>query len=267
MSDRVITSSSNSRLKHLRRSMQEGRLDSLGRLPVEGRKLVGEAIRSGRVIDEVYICREKRHLPWIQDLIRDLSGRNVTVLEVTEKALTTVSDTEAPQGVLALVRIPAYDLEETLRNNPLVVVVDRLQDPGNLGTLIRSCEAFGVGSVLLTRNTVNPANQKCVRASAGSLFRVPLVSDLRSSELVRVLKKHRFRVLATSPSGLKDFRQVSYSGATAIVVGSEGSGLDEGFLKEASTTIRIPLGPSVESLNVAVATSILLCEAARQRSS
>jgi TrmH family RNA methyltransferase len=147
----------------------------------------------------------------------------------------------------------------------MLLVGCELQDPGNLGTLLRSAEAFGVEGVLLTRTSVNPSNEKVVRASAGSVFRLPCLGGFENTELLRHLGRNSFHFIAATPKAAVDFRKVDYRQRIALILGNEGKGLSEEVLTQVQTRIHIPMTAGIESLNVAVAASIILCEAARQR--
>ncbi len=174
---------------------------------------------------------------------------------------------ESAQGIIAVVKMPRNRANEVLKQASLIVVAHQLQDPGNLGTLIRSAEAFGIEGVLLTQDTVSPFNQKAVRASAGSIFRMPVFSGLGLDGLIYDLRRRGFRWVAAIPEGEADFRQIDYRPPTALLIGKEGSGLDQEVVKQMDFTVRITTDPAVESLNAATAASIILCEAARQRHS
>jgi TrmH family RNA methyltransferase len=167
--------------------------------------------------------------------------------------------------LLALAKVPSVTLDKLLLRASLLLVGCELQDPGNLGTLLRSAEAFGVEGLVLTRTSVNPWNEKVIRGSAGSIFRVPCLSGFESLELLRNLERNGFRFVAATPKSGIDFREADFQGRFALILGNEGKGLSEEVLTRVQTKIRIPMTPGIESLNVAVAASIILCEAARQR--
>jgi len=259
-----ISSASNPRLKQLRAASRDGGSDAQGRVRIEGPKLVHEAIRSHVLVDEVYVSDRCLRDPDIQDLLRQIPG-TPDIVEISDRLFPTIVNTEHPQGLLALARIPPIQLDTLLRSSSMLLVGCELQDPGNLGTLLRSAEAFGVGGVLLTQTSVNPFNEKVVRASAGSIFRLPCLGGLESTELLRHLEWSRFHFVAATPKAAIDFRKVDYRERIALILGNEGKGLSEEVLSRVQTRIHIPMAAGIESLNVAVAASIILCEAARQR--
>src|SRR5262245_9618536 len=260
-----ITSASNPRLKQLRAAVRNGGIDVQGRVRIEGSKLVTEAIRSRLHVEEVYVSESCRRERSMQALLRRLPG-TPEIVELPDRLFVTIVSTENPQGLLALARLPSIPLEELLRTASMLLIGCELQDPGNVGTLLRSAEAFGVEGVLLTQTSVSPWNEKLIRASAGSVFRLPCLGGFESPQLLRNLQGNGFRFVAATPKATLDFREVDYRGRVALIVGNEGRGLREKVLSHVQTKIRIPMKEGIESLNVSVAASIVLCEAARQRS-
>jgi RNA methyltransferase, TrmH family len=261
----IITSAANSRLKALREAFREGQGDPEGRVPIEGVKLLQEAIKSRLRIEEIFVAQSRRHEPMIKDLLAQIEASEPDVVEVSDRAFSSVSTTESPQGLLALAKLPQVKLKMVLEGSPLLLLAFELQDPGNLGTLLRSADAFGVEGVLLSRNSVSPLNPKVIRASAGSLFRIPCLGGFELHELLAVLSQHGFELLAMTPRATTDFRNVAYRGKVALLVGNESRGLNDEIFNRALTRIQIPMRDSVESLNAAISVSIVLCEAARQR--
>jgi len=228
---------------------------------VEGPKLVREACRSGLEVKEVLVASSKlaafREEDWSGTAGTELCG-------VSDRLFHSLADTVTSQGILAVVRIPAASLDSLLTGEPLLLVAHQVQDPGNLGTLARSAEAFGVTALLLTTGTVSPLNPKALRASAGSLFRLPIAGPMDPALLAARLRGSRTRLMAALPDGTTDFRQADYRGGLALVVGSEGGGIPPG-LGAFDAEVRVPTAKGVDSLNVAAAAAILMCEAARQR--
>ena len=261
MSPETITSASNRRIRRLRALMRRSPLDGDALAVVEGPKLVREACRSGLEVEEILVAAGKlaafQEEDWSERRGGDICG-------VSDSLFHALSDTVASQGILAVVRIPVASLDSLLSGEPLLLVAHQVQDPGNLGTLVRSAEAFGAGAVLLTTGTVSPLNPKAVRASAGSLFRLPIAGPLAPASLAARLRRSGVRLMAALPEGTTDFRQADFRGGLALVVGSEGRGIPSG-LGSFHARIRVPTAQGVDSLNVAAAAAILLCEAAKQR--
>jgi RNA methyltransferase, TrmH family len=245
--------------------MRKGQVDSENRIPVEGVKLVREALQSYLAVEEIYICGSRVKESGLQEIVNQTERLGVITHLVADRVYKSLADTETPQGIVALVKLPQFKLSDLTGHSPFLFLAHQLQDPGNLGTLIRSAEAFGVRAVLLTENTVSPVNQKAVRASAGSLFRMPVLTGFNPHDLLDDLRQRGFKLIAATPQGGEDFRKVDYRGSTVLVVGNEGSGLSNSALEQIHLRVTIPLSAKVESLNVAVASSIILSEAACQR--
>jgi len=190
----------------------------------------------------------------------------VETVVLPDKLFSGVVPSETPQGVAALVRYRQSSLEDVfqqLEGGPLVAVAG-LQDPGNLGTIVRSAEAFGAAGVLLGEGTVSLFNPKVVRGSAGSIFRLPIVR-VRLAEVLPQLREQGVRLIATSSHKGAPLPQANLAGPLAVVIGGEGRGLPRDLLAEVDEIIAIPHTPQVESLNAGVAASIVLYEIRRQR--
>jgi TrmH family RNA methyltransferase len=252
----------NSLVKELRQAFSRGELTSAGECAVEGFHIVEEAVRSGIKIRTVFFSesaesRAHKLLPQIPS--------QVETLLLPDKLFASAVPSQSPQGVAALVLVKAMSAEDVLESpsSGPVLVIAGVQDPGNLGTILRSAEAFGAKGILLGEGTVSAYNTKVVRASAGSVFRVSLAKTTLA-EAVHLLRSRSFRLLATSSHKGVALPEAQLRGA-AVLVGNEGAGIDKKLLGLMDELIMIPHSPKVESLNAGVATSIVLYEAARQR--
>ena len=260
---RRVTSRQNALVKELRRAFTQDEAGE-GLIGVEGVRLLEEAIRSGLRLQAVFFsdageAHASRLLPQI--------ASQVEVLSLPDDVFSSAVNTETPQGVAALVKPRPAKFEDVLEQvsaAPLLVGVAGIQDPGNLGTIIRSAEAFGARAVLLGEKTVNHFNPKVVRASAGSLFREAVIR-VKLGESIALLKQRGVHVLATTSHKGRPLHEASFTGAAMIVVGNEGAGVPQEVLALADERITIPHSPRVESLNAGIAASIVLYEAARQR--
>jgi len=260
---RRVSSRQNARVKEARRLFHEGRTNEEGEVAIEGVHLVEEAIRSGLRLDTVFFSESARERA--QKLLPQLSSHTELLL-LPDEVFASAVPTETPQGVAALVRVRTYSFDDALSPRPAMVVISAgLQDPGNLGTIARSEEAFGATGILLGEGTVSQWNWKAVRASAGSIFRVPAVK-VELATAIGELKSRGVRVLATSAHKGTVISQTDLSKPFALLVGNEGSGLPKDVLAHADEIVVIPQSSHVESLNAGIAGSIILYEAARQRS-
>jgi RNA methyltransferase, TrmH family len=252
----------NSLVKTLRAAFSRGELTVDGECAVEGLHVVEEAIRSGLQFRAVFFsesatAKAERLLPQI--------GAHVETLLLPDKLFAGAVPSESPQGVAALVRCKQWSLQQLLARagtGPLLVLAG-IQDPGNLGTILRSAEAFGVGGVILGEGTVSPYNSKVVRASAGSVFRVPVVRA-KLAEVLPTLRNHGCRLIATSSHRGMPLSEADFSPSVAILIGGEGAGLPRDLLPKVDETVAIPHSLQVESLNAGVAASIILYEATRK---
>ncbi|HSM87373.1 MAG TPA: RNA methyltransferase [Candidatus Limnocylindrales bacterium] len=261
---RHITSRQNALVKDLRKAFTQSEATAEGAIAIEGIRIIEEAIRSGLRFQAIFFSESgKNHAV---RLLPQISSHTEALLLPDEIFASAVS-TESPQGVAALVRLkPARldDLLQGLGEDSLLVAAGGIQDPGNLGTIIRSAEAFSARGVLLGEKTVSHFNPKVVRASAGSLFREPLIR-VKLGETIELLKQHGVRVVATSSHKGKPLYEADFTGPVLIVIGSEGAGLPPAVLAEADELVTIPHSARVESLNAGVAASLVMYEAARQR--
>lgn len=250
-------------LKRLRRALSHGELTPDGYCAIEGPRLVAEALHSGLEVKALVAARSAE--PVLERFEAAGNGRVRSYL-ISDRVFRSLSQTETPQGIAALVRLPESRLEERLAPpQALVVVPVGLQDPGNLGTILRALEAFGGSACLLAPHTVSPFNAKAVRASAGSLFRVPLFRRLPLETILALCRQHRLQTVGLAPHASQLLSAVNLTSSVALFVGGEASGLPAELSQQMDVVARIPLAAPVESLNAAMAANLALYEAARQR--
>ena len=264
---RRIEGRHNALVKQLRQAFSRAERTEDGDCAIEGMRIVEEAIRSGLRFRAVFFResakdRAERLLPQI--------GAHVETLLLPDKLFDGAVPSETPQGVAALVRLKEFSLQDVLERVQVgpILVLAGLQDPGNLGTILRSAEAFGSAGVVLGDGTVSFLNSKVIRASAGSVFRLPVVVAKSAGGLEEIstkLKAQNVRLIATSSHKGTPLDQANLSSPVAIFIGSEGSGLPRALLSQVDETVAIPHTAQVESLNAGVAGSIVLYESARQR--
>ena len=260
---RRIEGRHNALVKEIRRAFSRGELTESGDCPVEGLRVIEEAIRSGIRFRAVLFSEagEKlasRLLPQI--------GAHVETLVLPDKLFAGMVDSEAPQGVAALVHYKPNSVADVVKRASAgpVVIVSGLQDPGNLGTIIRSAEAFGAAGLLLAEGSVSPFNPKVVRGTAGSIFRLP-IAQAKTAQILEQLRAAGVRLLATSSHKGVPLPQANLALPLAVLVGGEGAGISKDLLSKADEVVAIPHSPQVESLNAGVAASIVLYEIARAR--
>lgn len=260
---RKIEGRHNPLVKQLRRGFARGELTPDGYCAIEGLRILEEAIRSGLRFRAVFFsssaeAKAERLLPQI--------GAQVETVLLPDQLFSSAVPSETPQGVAALVRWKEFSLDDVLAKSqagPLLAIAG-MQDPGNLGTILRSAEAFGAGGVLLGEGTVSPFNPKVVRASAGSVFRLPMARTALSAA-PGPMRAHGLRLVATSAHKGRPVGEATLARPLVIFIGSEGAGLPRDLIPEMDEIVAIPHSPQVESLNAGVAASIVLYEVARQK--
>lgn len=256
----LITSSSNQKIKNimaLRQKAKERRTQQS--FIVEGHKMFLEA--PIRWIREVYISESFLAKCSFKDRLEQ-TGYEVVADDVFRRA----ADTQTPQGILSILQTPHYELDALLtKEAPLLVALEDLQDPGNLGTILRAAEGAGVDGVIMTRDTVDIFNPKVIRATMGSIYRLPFYQTDNLTDTIYTLKNKGIQVYAAHLEDSVCYDEADYTKGTAFLIGNEGSGLKRETADAATRYIKIPMQGQVESLNAAIATSILMYEAARQR--
>lgn len=260
----MITSTSNARIKQLalwNQKAKERRKD--GVFIAEGIKMFEEA-PSGW-ISEVYVS-ENFYNKATDTLADKLLQCPCEV--VSDAVFQKISDTQTPQGILCVLKQPNYtiaDLGITPESMPLVMVLEDIQDPGNLGTIIRTGEGAGVTGIIMTKETVDVFNPKTIRATMGSIYRVPFIYADSADWAIAMLKSNNIKVYAAHLKGDYDYSEFDYREGTAFLIGNEGNGLKEETAALADRYLKIPMEGKVESLNAGIASAILMYEAHRQR--
>ena len=260
----MITSTSNARIKQLalwNQKAKERRKD--GVFIAEGIKMFEEAPAGW--IKEVYVS-ESFYNKVTDAQMKKLEQNNYEV--VSDTVFQKVSDTQTPQGILCVLKRPEYtfmDLGMLRKSQPLVMVLEDIQDPGNLGTILRTGEGAGVTGVIMTKETVDIFNPKTIRATMGSIYRMPFLYVDSIEEAIEKLKRNNIQVYAAHLKGERSYSELNYTRGTAFLIGNEGNGLKEKTAALADTYLKIPMEGRVESLNAAIASAILMYEAHRQR--
>ena len=273
-----ITSRQNPLVKRFRRVRTMGERQHVF---LEGVRLIEDAIKTGVHFESVAFTAELESSERGAALLESLRRVQCRGALVSKQVMESIAETKTPQGVAALVSRPFIDLDDLFSNSPdLLVIADELQDPGNLGTIIRTAEASGAHGVITTRYTVDPFIEKAIRASMGSALRLPVVTGASRADIAARCRELSMKVIATranpvSAHGViedaarservKLCTEIDMTVPVALVVGREATGLPESVHEEADEYVHIPMVKGVESLNVATATAILLYEASRQR--
>lgn len=256
----MITSASNAQIKNLIQLQKKGKARREQDVFVaEGLKMYREAPKE--LVEKVYISKSFSEKPEAEEL---LDSRNLEIVE--DRIFQAAADTKTPQGILAVIRRQHYALQQVLAGEkPMLMVLENLQDPGNLGTILRTGEGAGVTGVILSADTVDIYNPKTIRSTMGSIYRMPFcyVEDL--SRAMGEIRKRGIRVYAAHLKGTKNYDEPDYRNGCGFLIGNEGNGLTDALAGQADEYIRIPMCGKVESLNAAVASAVLMYEAFRQR--
>jgi TrmH family RNA methyltransferase len=261
---RQISSATNSLVKAYRRALADG-LTRDGWLAVEGPFLVEEALRAAPAVrTHSMLIAESGRVKFAP--LAELLPAEAEAVEISDHLFGQVSQTEKPQGLAALVELPRRDLETALEaKNLLLLVACGLQDPGNLGTLVRSAAGFGAAALCTLPGTVSPFNPKAVRSSAGAIFHLPVLAGVAGHDLFPRLRAARVEIIAADRHSPTSLCQADLKGPLAVLVGNEASGLPPEIAREATLRLSIPIRPGMDSVNAATAGSVFLYEAARQR--
>jgi TrmH family RNA methyltransferase len=254
-----LTSPANSMVKEVRKAVARGGLTPDGYCVAETYHLLEEALRSGCNIRLVLASDSARSRA--EECLRDRPDVRLAILP--DSLSDRLSGTDSSQGVLTLVRPPAWTLDDVLGDQPLVVVLDGMQDPGNAGAIVRAAEAFGATGTVFLKGCVSPYNPKAVRASAGSILRIPVLCNVEAQAMREAATRRKIVLYAASPDAGTPVSEVDFRLDCLIVVGAEGRGWRRDLWAEARQ-VRVPTR-TVESLNAAMAAGILLYEARRQR--
>jgi TrmH family RNA methyltransferase len=278
MGMKLITSGENQIYKAAAQLKQKKYRDEKQKYLIEGPNLIREALQNGGEIELIIRSEDFREEDFrregfgTEDFGPARTGAEIAVMP--PGLFSKLSDTETPQGVMAVVKKRIYTEEEFFTSFASgsgrgeasnTIVLDRLQDPGNIGTILRTADAAGYMGIILLKGTADVYSPKIVRAAAGSLFRLPILMADTPGQVVGILKRCGKKIICTAPVGDRFYYDIYLAENTAIVIGNEGNGVCEEFMKHSDLLVKIPMVGTVESLNAAVAAGVLMYESVRQR--
>ncbi len=251
-----IESKNNNLFKEIKKLKEKKHRIKSNKYIIEGLRFVEEAIKSKVSIDSIIFTESfKEKNP---DLFLKIN-ENIKLIQMNEALLKQLCSTENPQGIVGVINMQ----NKELKSGELVVLVDKVQDPGNMGTIIRTAHAAGAAGIVMTKGTVDIYNDKTLRSTMGSIFYIPIVED-DSLDFVKSLKKEGYKLVVSSLQGKNNFFEENLQGKVLIAVGNEGNGVSDEVYDIADIKVKIPMPGEAESLNVAVATSIMIYEKIRQ---
>ena len=262
----LISSLQNPKIK-LAESLKERRdRNKSGLFIIEGYREIKRAVDAKRTIQTLFVCPELFLGSNEQALI---DSCNCQILVCTKQVFSKISYRDRPDGLLAIApqhHLTITDLEKLLKPNPFILIAESIEKPGNLGTILRSCDAAGVDAVIVCDPTTDIHNPNVVRASIGTLFTLPVI-EASTTETIQFIRSKNISIVSATPHAEKEFTQVDLTVPLAIVVGTEQYGLSENWMKQSDLLVKIPMCGIADSLNVASATTLMLYEALRQRRS
>lgn len=256
-----ISSKDNSLIKYVKKLKEKKYRQQYGEYVVEGLKMIEEAINENAKINKIIICESEDNTEMIENHLRYEIARFDCVL-VPHSIFKTLSDVETPQGIMAIIE-KNYASKKIDFNTDIIVALDDVQDPGNLGTILRTIDSIGLKQVLVSKNTVDCYNSKVIRSTMGAIFRVNVIECDDLCNILTLTKNNGFKIMVTSLKAKKSIYDVKYK-KKVIVVGNEANGVSEAVIKLADEKLIIPMQGKTESLNVAVATGVILYEYVRQ---
>lgn len=269
-SSSFITSQQNPRIKQLVKMRDRSEREKTGQFLIEGYRELLRAVESGHPINTLFICEELFLGTNEKTLIKKIVDKGATLWQCTPAVFHKISYRDRPDGLIALAPQQHHSLKELEKyippnKPPFLVIAEAIEKPGNLGTILRSSDAVGLDALIVCDRCTDIHNPNVVRASVGTLFSVPVV-EASGEETLQWLKQHNIAIVAATPSATLEFTQVDLTRPIAIAVGTEQLGLSERWMTQADIQVRIPMHGIADSLNVAMATTLLLYEALRQRS-
>ena len=254
-----IESKENNSFKNTKKLKERKNRNKSSKYIIEGFRLVQEAFKANVSIDYLIVTEDA--IEKIDQYLSDYISSDIKIYKISENLFKELVSTENPQGILAVINMNIKPLKS---NGNFYLLCDKLQDPGNLGTIIRTSHAAGVQGIILTKGTVDIYNEKTIRSTMGSIFYIPINYDDDNLSLVKSLKDEGFNLVVTSLDTNKDFFEEDLRGKVILTVGNEGNGVSTEVMDLADTKVKIPMPGNAESLNVAIATSVIMYEKVRQ---
>lgn len=256
----MISSTSSSQVKHVIQLLKKAKVrKEFSEFVVEGARMVKEVPKDRLVKMYASETFYENHRDFFENVSKD------KLETVSDRVFCQMSDTQTPQGVMAVVKMAQAEWKDVMGDKPLILMIENLQDPGNLGTIVRMGEGAGVSGIIMSSNTVDIYNPKTIRSTMGSIYRMPFMYVQDFTEAMKKCKAEGVTLYAAHLNGKNTYIEENYNKPTAFIIGNEGNGLSQSAAEEADTLIRIPMEGQVESLNAAIACTVLTYEAMRQR--
>lgn len=259
----VISSKENEIIKNIKKLKEKKYRDLNNEYIIEGIKIIQEAIQENAKIKRIIICDDcEKNSNISQEMMYEIA--KYECIYVTNKIFTSLTDVKNPQGIMAIVEKNSSKEEEIDYNQDVIVALDDIQDPGNLGTILRTVDSIGINQILVSKGTADSYNPKVVRSTMGAIFRVKIIECEDLEKTLKEIKKHKFEILVTSLQTENSIYDIKYN-KKVIVIGNEANGVEEKIQNMADVKVKIPMLGKTESLNASVATGIMLYEYVRQK--
>lgn len=259
----MLTSNQNPKIKEAIKLRDRRDRDQTGLFLIEGYRELRRAAENGIKIIRLFTCEEFYLGENEPELISLIQSQGAEIFPCLDQVFEKLSYRDRPDGLLGIAVQMKHTLPESFSKNSLLLIAESIEKPGNLGTMLRSADAAGVDAVIVCDRCTDIYNPNVVRASVGTLFTRPVI-EASSEETLQILKRNHIKIVAATPSAKIEFTQADLKGPIAIVVGTEQLGLTDLWMKEADIKVRIPMHGKADSLNVAVATTLMLYEVRRQ---
>lgn len=262
----LITSPQNSYIKEVKALRQKKSREEKKRFFIEGERFVEESLKEKVKILYIFVSDSFLATVSAFKILEKIHQNPCPIYQISDKLFQEISDTENPQGILAVMEMQNYALFDVVKENSFIVLLDSIQDPGNLGTIIRTADAAGASGIIYSKGSVDLYNPKVLRATMGSVFHLPVVYSENLSDTIRELKGKGVKLLAAHLKGEMPYFHEDLKGPVGIIIGNEANGISEEVACHADAFVRIPMDGKAESLNASVAAGILMYEVLRQRS-
>ncbi|MGL6107296.1 TrmH family RNA methyltransferase [Romboutsia sp.] len=256
----MITSKDNEKIKYTKSLLKTKNRNKESKFIIEGYRILTLAIECSSKLEYVFINEDFENKEEHVDFVNILKNKNIKVYKTTNKIFNELIDTEATQGILGVVEFKPRSLDENLsEKHSFVLILDRIQDPGNMGTIIRTADAAGVDAIIALKGCVDIYNPKVIRSTMGSIFDMNIIHATQE-EAVRLLKLKNFDIVSSYLDTNNFYNTVEYNYKTALVIGNEANGINDELVSKSDVLVKIPIYGNAESLNAAVSSAILMYE-------
>lgn len=261
-----ITSPTNNNIKHVKSLHKKKYREAYDEFLIEGLRIIEHALDNNAEFRAIYYHEEIVNSERNYKLFQKIYDKNINLYKVNNKIFRDIATTDNPQGILGVIKRKYYSLKDIINKEKFFLfILDRLQDPGNVGTIIRTADAAGVDGLIALKGTVDIYNSKTIRSTMGSIFTMPIVHVDDVGELINTLEIHNSDIISTSLEAERYHFEVEYGNKNAIIIGNEGNGICDELIGRSNVKVKIPMFGNAESLNASVASGIIIYELVRQK--